>query len=370
MSTTGPRIFGLDVMRAAAILLVVFDHNADVLGRFVPGVPPGSGVDGVDLFFVLSGFLIGGILLRYAAMDDIPLRKRILDFWQRRWLRTLPNYYLFLLINIALVYFGLANGVLNKNTWAYVFFLQNLWIPLDLFFWESWSLVVEEWYYLVFPVLFFGLLLLSRWGAQRAFLLVSLLLILASVLVRHGMTGGVRSVFELELGVRRLAVTRMDAIGFGMLATWLSVHRSFYWDRLRFPAFVVGLLVLVVNRVLYGNEHLGFSATLYHSIGPLAMAAMLPVLSCWRSASHVGRPVVFISVVSYALYLVHQPLRWLVGGLYDGRTPLEGVMLWIAYWALCFFLAWLVYRFWEKRFMALRDGLGDRILQGGLTSSA
>ena len=110
-------------MRATAIVMVVFDHNADVLGRFIPGVPPGSGIDGVDLFFVLSGYLIVGILLKYAAMRDVPFRKRALDFWQRRWLRTLPNYYLFLFINIVLVHFGLANGALNKITWGYALFL-------------------------------------------------------------------------------------------------------------------------------------------------------------------------------------------------------------------------------------------------------
>jgi peptidoglycan/LPS O-acetylase OafA/YrhL len=68
-------------------------------------------------------------------------------------LRTLPNNHLFLLLNIALVALGLAPGLLNANTAAYFVFLQNLWKQLGLFFWESWSLAVEEWFYLLFPPL-------------------------------------------------------------------------------------------------------------------------------------------------------------------------------------------------------------------------
>lgn len=370
MTVPQNRIFGLDVMRAAAILLVVFDHNADVLGRFIPGVPPGSGIDGVDLFFVLSGYLIGGILLKYAAMEDVPFRKRALDFWQRRWLRTLPNYYLFLLVNIVLVHFGMAKGVLNSNTWGYAFFLQNLWKPLDLFFWESWSLVVEEWYYLIFPAVFFGALFVARWTVRRTFLLVTLLLITACTVIRFRMTGAIGSVFELEEGVRKLAITRMDTIGFGMLAAWLSVYHVRRWERLRFPLLIIGAVGLALNASLYGNEHLRYSATWYFTLGPLAMAALLPALSRWNVTSGIGRPIVFISVVSYALYLVHQPLRSVYEVLYEGRSPLVGVLLWIGYWLICFALAWLIYHFWERRFMLLRGRIGARILGDRVTSSA
>lgn len=249
----GQRIFGLDVMRTSAILLVVFWHNADLLGRYLPGIRLGPVIDGVDLFFVLSGYLIGGILLRYATMDGIPLPRRALHFWQRRWLRTLPNYYLFLLINIGLVHFGLANGVLNENTWGYAFFLQNAWKSVDLFFWESWSLVVEEWFYLLFPVLFFTVLALRKLSAQACFLFVTMLLISCSTLLRLQMVEGVSSVFELEEGARKLMVTRLDTLGIGMLAAWMTSKFPKAWRRLRLPLLVLGLLGIFLNAQAYGN---------------------------------------------------------------------------------------------------------------------
>ena len=352
-------------MRATAILLVVYWHNADALGRFVPGLPRGPVIDGVDLFFVLSGYLIGGILLKYAAMDGVPLWKRAIDFWQRRWLRTLPNYYLFLIINILLVYSGLGNGLLNHNTWGYFFFLQNVWKPVDLFFWESWSLVVEEWYYLLFPIGFFGTLALVRWKPRHTFLLVTLVLIAISTVLRNAMVGSIGSVFELEEGVRKLVITRLDTLGWGMLAAWCAQQFPQAWHRFRVPLLLIGILGMFVNASIYGNMHLRYSCTIYFTAGAIAMAALLPALSTWRVAPAWGRPIVFTSIVSYALYLVHQPVRVLYAWVYWGRSVAEGVIAWIAYWVICFLLAWLVYRFWEKRFMDLRDRIGTKLMRSG-----
>ena len=100
MSGSANRVFGLDVMRALAIVWVVLVHSNYMLWEHWPGFPGLPFVDGVGLFFVLSGYLVGGILLRYATTGS-PSTWRLLDFWQRRWMRTLPNYYLFLLIKIG-----------------------------------------------------------------------------------------------------------------------------------------------------------------------------------------------------------------------------------------------------------------------------
>src|SRR5690349_15328487 len=127
MTTDRSRVFGLDVMRALAIMLVVLRHSEYMLWEHWPRFPWIPFIDGVDLFFVLSGYLVGGILLRYAT-TGAPSARRLLDFWQRRWLRTLPNYYLFLLVNIVLLYFGLSRGQLNYSALYYFFFLQNLYI--------------------------------------------------------------------------------------------------------------------------------------------------------------------------------------------------------------------------------------------------
>src|SRR5262249_44605461 len=128
---------------------------------------------GVDLFFALSGFLIGGFLFR--PLSGKTENWSICNFWMRRWLGTLPNYFLFLLINIWLAYWL---SVKISALWEFVFFLQTL-TQFPTFFMESWSLAIEEWFYLATPIL-----LLAAWKiAPSRFRISSLVIIIASIVL-------------------------------------------------------------------------------------------------------------------------------------------------------------------------------------------
>ena len=117
-------------------------------------------IDGVELFFVLSGFLIGGIIIKEFQNNTAFGIKQIFHFWKRRWFRTLPNYYLILLLNVIIVYFGIIKEDFLQFNWKFFFFLQNFAHHFYGFFWESWSLSIEEWFYLLFPIILMLLYLL------------------------------------------------------------------------------------------------------------------------------------------------------------------------------------------------------------------
>src|SRR5271169_5821010 len=146
----------LDAVRGLAILVVLL-HNSPF--RF-PSAPlrflVGCGWMGVDLFFVLSGFLITGILL-----DTKPSKDYFRNFYARRCLRIWPLYYsvlLFMFVIVPLVRPQDAAGIFHKSSpwWSYLFFFQNFLVafptssvgPLGV----SWSLAVEELFYLVWPL--------------------------------------------------------------------------------------------------------------------------------------------------------------------------------------------------------------------------
>jgi len=141
------RIIGLDVLRVIAIALVIYEHGGSLLPKYfhkeyykyMPAI------DGVSVFFILSGFLIGGILLKIADKEKFT-KKNLLNFWIRRWFRTIPAYFLVLIAVLS------CRLVLFKNTGAfsikYLFFLQNFMSPHPHFFPEAWSLSIEEWFYL------------------------------------------------------------------------------------------------------------------------------------------------------------------------------------------------------------------------------
>lgn len=351
----GQRIFGLDLMRAAAIVLVVGVHAGDLLDAHWPNNTFFSGIDGVDVFFVLSGYLIGSILLRYLHNTAVPWHERLFDFWRRRWLRTLPNYYLFLVINILLLHWGYARGLLNVNALAYFAMLQNLIVPLDLFFWESWSLAVEEWFYVLFPVLLILLTFLFRKASERVFLLAILLFLIMPLVLRFQAAQGIHDMPTADLYIRRMVLTRLDTIGYGLLAALL--HRSWQrsWSGWRIPAFALGLVLLILGANLHDASNLYWVMTGHHVLMAIALALLLPLLSTWSASPRWATPVVIVSKVSYAWYLVHMPLRYFWQRLMEGQNESMTIGLYIAYWVVGIALSYLVFRFWERPWMDLRE---------------
>jgi peptidoglycan/LPS O-acetylase OafA/YrhL len=139
------RNFGLDLLRALAIVGVFLCHGLtlNLAGKDLLG----SLGSGVELFFVLSGFLIGRIYFRSTQKGSFSFW----NFWRSRWWRTLPPYFAALLVCLAVAKATSATGL----RWYYVCFLQNY---LGITgFGPSWSLCVEEHFYLLLPVL--GLLI-------------------------------------------------------------------------------------------------------------------------------------------------------------------------------------------------------------------
>lgn len=361
-ATAHSRIFGLDLLRATAIAIVVLAHAENLLTVHWPYRSAMARIDGVDLFFVLSGYLVGGILLRYAEAVEVPWRERLADFWQRRWFRTLPNYYLFLLINIAQVLTGHAPGLINGNVLAYFVFLQNFHVPLDLFFWESWSLAVEEWFYLLFPLLLFLVLRGLRVPVRPGFLVAALVMIALPTCLRYVQAERMDALFSIDLHIRKMVLTRLDMIGFGVLAVWC--HRWFpaFWQRWRFPLLTVGLFALCWCTAYHGPEYRYYRATWYFTAAGIAIALLLPALSTWRTDARWTRPIVGLSRISYALYLVHMPLRYPFLHAVEGRDPATVIGLHVLFLVLSVLIAALVYRYYERPFMDLRDRFSRRLL--------
>ena len=143
------RLDGLDTLRAIAIVIVLIYHYKVVVSRenlfgFISSV----GWTGVDLFFVLSGYLIGNqILSAFSKGQDFSLKL----FYIRRFLRTLPNYYfvlaLYFIFPVAL------GGTATASLWSFLTFTQNLGLGPGETFTHSWSLCIEEQFYLIFPVI-------------------------------------------------------------------------------------------------------------------------------------------------------------------------------------------------------------------------
>lgn len=354
------RRFGLDALRALAVLLVVYAHGS-VLA--VPLWVPGKTTYflaylGVELFFVLSGFLVGGLLLDALAEAEAgaaPTRGWIRAFWARRWLRTLPNYYFALALNFAFV--ALAAQSLPAQWPLYFLFAQNLFGAHPPFFGEAWSLAIEEWFYLLAPLA--AWLAAPRLRSRRAVLAGFAALLLGGLLLRVGYVLAYEP--SWDGGVRKLALLRLDAIAWGVFAVWL--HRQFTWVRLQAtPLAVLGLLLSAVNAALYlisDVDHSLLARSWLFSLGSLGAALLLPWAAGYAGhalGDRARRLTVQIALLSYSIYLVHMLV---VRGLLEWKAKPSAagdlILAVVIYLLLTFSAAWALYRGLERPFLRLRD---------------
>ena len=133
-----PRLFGLDLVRAIAIVCVMLAHfggqSSQLLGFRLPTLVPMLG-HGVELFFVLSGYLIGGLLLD--IVERSPDRRSWFIFLIRRWMRTIPLYVVWVIVLLA---FSPPWGSPVRYAIRYLTFMQNVFRPMPDWFPVSWSL--------------------------------------------------------------------------------------------------------------------------------------------------------------------------------------------------------------------------------------
>jgi peptidoglycan/LPS O-acetylase OafA/YrhL len=307
---------------------------------------------GVELFFVLSGFLIGGILARQAQAIDFSVGR----FWVRRWLRTLPNYYLFLAINIALARW-------TEGAWPdagrYFVFLQNFAWPQPLFFIESWSLAVEEIFYLVAPILVVGAVALTRRRGNAIALVAAAIAVATAIRVFYV----IRFDPNWGLALRMVSIARLDAIAWGVLAVllcrtpgrWVVRHA-----RALALAGTLGSALAVAAYLGLDRDTSLFARTGLFSLISLSFAAFLPAAAIW-TRSGIGeaaeRAVRALARWSYALYLCQLAvMRAMHGVLGDGVPSFAACasrsLLFVAASVAC---AALVYRWFEAPILRARD---------------
>jgi peptidoglycan/LPS O-acetylase OafA/YrhL len=355
------RVYGLDVMRAAAIILVVMGHAAFLAGdifSFLPSVPL---IDGVELFFVLSGFLIGSMLIRSVDRSQRFGMRELGIFLKRRWFRTLPNYYLVLGINFLLVSLAVVPGKPESCTWHFLLFVQNFSEGFTDFFWESWSLSVEEWFYIFLPVLL--LAFLRFLPAKPAFLLITLSLIIAPLAYRFSISGKEVDAFWWDVHFRKVVLTRLDAIGYGVLMAWLKFYCGSFFYRVRNWMLLAGIVIVYIALEVPRDHNGVYMKVFSFCLVSFGASLLLPKADSVKNFrfAPIGRLVTFISVISYSMYLVNLGI---VAGLFQHYlTPhrrLENALYYGLFWIVTFALSTLLYRFFEKPVTDLRDKVWKR----------
>ena len=361
------RVFGLDLLRAAAIMgvvcahgfVVLYPHLVGVLGIFGHG-----GFYGVELFFVLSGFLIGQILIRQGP--TLGRAANVAVFYVRRWFRTLPLFLLFLGINVWLELQFRQHRVGFSETLSHGFFLRNLTGFHMSFFPESWSLAIEEWFYLLFPaVLWLGLKISKRFDV--VFLSTAFAFFTFSTVAR--MFSAPDPAATWSEAQRMVVIYRFDALMMGMFAAWISVRFPVLWRKHGLLDALAGIALLIAMYATLWkieNHHLAFgddsffARTFRFTLVSLGFTLLLPWASGWTltNENFCSTAIRRIALWSYGLYLVHLPVFLIVteSVFRDSSKSLPKAL---SSFALqiggSIALSALLYRFFESRCTRLRE---------------
>lgn len=351
----GERVFGLDVFRAVAIIIVVMGHGAYMIDKALPGFPWIPLIDGVELFFVLSGFLIGSILIKQISRSEFGV-KELFTFWKRRWFRTLPNYYLILLINILFVTQGWIDGSVEDISYKFFLFIQNFSSGFVGFFWESWSLSIEEWFYIFLPLLLIAALYFLK--PKSAFFGAIILLVSIPLCYRIYQSDMNVDKFWWDVNFRKVVLTRLDAIGYGVLAAGVKFYYSEFWKKGRFIFFVLGLIALIIIPLFPISPNQFYAKTFYFSITSFSAMLLLPFADNVQKykSNFFGKTITHISKISYSMYLINLALvSQVIAKYFMPVTALEGLFTYLIYWTVILLFSSILFKYFEEPVMKLRD---------------
>lgn len=352
----------LDGLRGVAVIAVVVYHcrlvaEPDSTWQALYFQIADMGWIGVDLFFVLSGFLITGILLR--TKDD---KHYFRQFYVRRALRVLPLYYLSIILIPVAFYLCDASTSIEFASLPYWVHLQNwlpmLDIPLERRLGHFWSLGVEEQYYLIWPAL---ILFAARWNYVHRMCLALL-----------GATFAIRAVLAISgsyVAAYSATISRLDGLVVGGLLAYLLYRDGTLATRRRAAGWTLSLcggfilLVAILGRGFNGLEPM------------VVLLGLLPVALCLGSVlvlALTARPdgglrlflkngaLRFVGKISFGVYVFHWPLVVLLLGIW----PKGGTGFWLDQISFLgvvlsgsLAVAWFSYRFFEKPILDLKDRL-------------
>jgi peptidoglycan/LPS O-acetylase OafA/YrhL len=354
---------GLDLLRALAIIVVVIYHAA-LFGFKLPGRVDRFGWIGVDLFFVLSGYLIGGQLLTPLARDQ---RMNFGRFFARRVLRIMPAYFV-----VLAVYFLLPSWReypdMSQPLWKFLLSIQNIALHGGTAFSHAWSLAVEDQFYLVLPFL-----LLFLYRRPRTAIIVACLLVVCGIALRTflaaqnpSVDGGV-SFRGFQAWIYYPTWTRLDPLVFGVALAAIEKFRPEWWKRITNCAIWLWLpaLVLIASGLWLGEgDHLTVTACVWQF--PLIALGMAALLICAVSPRLFFRRVsipgaAFIASIAYSAYLIQKiVIRFVEQFCASRNIPLTSAPVLIGVELCVYAAATILFFVIERPFLQLRRRIAPR----------
>jgi peptidoglycan/LPS O-acetylase OafA/YrhL len=354
---------GLDLLRALAIIVVVIYHAA-LFGFKLPSRIDRFGWIGVDLFFVLSGYLIGGQLLAPLARGN---KINLGRFLARRALRIMPAYFV-----VLAVYFLLPSWReypdMSQPLWKFLLSIQNIALHGGTAFSHAWSLAVEDQFYLVLPFL-----LLFLFRRPRAAVIVPCLLVVGGIGLRAFLAAqnpsvdGSVSFRGFQAWIYYPTWTRLDPLVWGVALAAIERFRPKWWQGLMNSAiwlWLPGLALIIYALWLGESDYLTVTACVWQF--PLIALGMAMFLICAVSPRLFFRRVAipgaaFIASIAYSTYLIQKIVIHFVEQFCNSHNiALTSVLALLGVEIAVYAAAALLFLTIERPFLQLRHRIAPR----------
>ncbi|MCL4523259.1 MAG: acyltransferase [Acidobacteria bacterium] len=354
------QIVALDGMRGLAILLVMLFHFGHL----------GVGWVGVQIFFVLSGFLITSILVREASY---PFGFYIKRFYWRRTLRIFPLYILFI-AGLTLVFLLVGFNSAFRQQWSYLLTYTFNFVRMrsdyiyPVYWGHLWSLAVEEQFYLIWPALIYFTPARYRRPVMLGIVILAPFsrLVIGALLSPHYGSG--QAVATI---IHNLTSSQLDAFALGALIATEDPARQKRPGWVLAAVSALALAAGLANWWSY-NQHgrLGISTLGYipnstdnylhvwgYTVLNIWSAALVRVLcrKNWLSRIFELKPVAYLGKISYGVYVYHLPARPLLAICLPWMKSIFWPLGFAFYFASVFLVSHLSYQWIERRFLALKD---------------
>jgi len=306
------RIASLDALRGLAAFSVAIPH---FFMAHLPdaGIFEAISILSVEIFFILSGFVLAPQII-YCIEQDSAQRFKI--FVIRRWMRTIPPY------TLALLFTAIVTGNLfSKQFFKLAFFAQNM-VQIDSihdFFPVAWSLSIEEWFYIIFPLFMFVAHRLGGGVVRSALAFMGVFFIVR-------LTGALLLPDWSETA-RRLVAFRLDSIAFGfslyMTLDRMNAARRRFIDKIIGPVMLVATVMVGGLFYLFAVGRPGVVFTLFYFYAAPAFAMSILTYfylrnDRWSGSTLLPRLAAISGNISYDVYLVHTAAIVVLGRVMDG----------------------------------------------------
>ncbi len=352
------RIFGLDLMRCCAVLMAVFFHGLYYYNSVLPKLPSYFYfvmMWAIVIFFVISGFIIGNMIIKMYTQAEGFTFKHILSFWKRRWIRTLPAYYLMLFVNLGLLQLPGFRG--EGFSWLYFVFMQNFAWRSPTFFPETWSLTIEEWFYFLLPITLalFVFLLTKKYDKKK--IVLSVIIFSIALFTAFRFIYVINTNPEFDWGLRKIVLYQLDGLIYGVLAAWVFRFYGEHFKSAKAKYFILGLASIciwyVIYRLMPSNPYVKIFWFSFTSFG---FSAMIPYMYYFDMGLKPLKAIItHVALLSYSCSLIYLTMiQQTTLILFTPVSFFTGTVNFVGYTILVLLLSTLMYNFFERPILLLR----------------